>query len=124
MERLLWENTMASDQDILSTTILRGDLASYHLIQISGSEKPHRHDFHDLVIFVQSGYGTMFFEKESIKIKGGTVIFIPHGTPHYFVNTSPSPTTAIAVFSPSYDGKDDVPVELRPAKNKQENYQK
>lgn len=33
------------------------------------------------------------------------------GVVHYFVNTSTEPSVALAVFSPSFDGKDSIPVE-------------
>lgn len=113
LDRFLWENVIKPEEAISNAPILMGDLASYHLVQIRGAEKPHAHEFHDLAVFLQSGVGTMFLGKQSFKVKAGSVIFIPHGTPHYFVNMGESPAVAIVVFSPAYDGKDSVPVELK-----------
>jgi mannose-6-phosphate isomerase-like protein (cupin superfamily) len=85
-------------------------MATYHLVQIRTQEKPHRHDYHDLVAFIQSGVGMMFLGEKSFRVGPGSVVFIPHGTPHYFVNTGPTPAVAVTVFSPAYDGRDFVPI--------------
>jgi len=106
LRRLLWENEIKPEENILSTTIIRGDFASYHLVQIRDSEKNHAHEYHDLVVFIQSGTGLMLLDKTSIKVRAGSIIFIPHGMPHYFVNGGTDPAVAIAIFSPDYSGKD------------------
>ena len=106
LKRMLWENEISREESILTSQILRGDLASYHLIQLPAAEKNHMHEFHDLAVFVQSGSGTMFLGNESFKAGSGSVIFIPHGTWHAFVNSGPEPAVAIAVYSPGFDGKD------------------
>lgn len=108
LRRMLWENDIDPSKNLTSSIILRGDLASYHLIQVRGSEKKHVHQFHDLAVFVQSGRGVMHLGKRQFKATAGSVIFIPHGTPHWFVNGGGDPAVAIAIFSPAYDGKDYV----------------
>lgn len=106
LKKLLWENEMGSEEDHSSTVIVRSDLASYHLVQLRGSEKNHLHEFHDLVVFVQSGSGVMFLGKESFRVSAGSIVFIPHGVPHYMVSSGSDPTVAVLVFSPSFDGND------------------
>lgn len=112
----LWENALPADQEISSTKLLTGDFASYHLVQVRTREKPHRHDYHDLAVFIHSGSGVMFTGKDVTELSEGAVVFIPRGMVHFFVNSGQTPSVAIAVFSPPYDGKDDIPVE-DPAKS-------
>ncbi len=111
LERTLWENALPEGQELKSSRILDGDFASYHVIQVRTQEKPHRHDFHDLAVFVQSGSGILFSGKDSTAVSEGSMVFIPHGTAHYFVNTGPVPAVAVAVFSPPFNGDDVIPVE-------------
>jgi len=40
----------------------------------------------------------------------GDIVHIPRGAPHYFVNTAAEPTVAFVIFSPPFDGKDNIPV--------------
>ena len=108
LDRMVWENELSQEEPLSSTVILKSDEASYHLIQVRGAEKKHMHEYHDLAVFVQSGTGTMFLGKEKFNVRGGAVIFVPHGIPHYFVNTGPQPAVAVSVFSPPFDGKDIV----------------
>ena len=106
LDRLKWENTMQPDENISKNLILQTDFSSTHLIRIRGSEKRHVHEFHDSTVFFQSGTGRMYLGKSSFNVGPGAVIFIPHGVEHYFVNGGNEPATAIAVFSPSFDGQD------------------
>lgn len=110
LDRLLWENALDPNQNMSNSVILTSDMASYHLVQVRTQEEPHKHEYHDSVAFVQSGTGVMFLKDQPFKVGPGAVIFIEHGTPHYFVNTGPEPAVIIAVFSPPYDGKDRIPV--------------
>jgi len=111
LDRTVWENSIAKEQAVASTTLLSGDLASYHLVQIRGKESLHKHDFHDLAVFMQSGTGKIYMGKDSVKVSAGSMIFIPHGMTHQFVNIGPSPAVAIVVFSPPFNGKDVVEIE-------------
>ena len=108
LDRLLWENPLPPDENLSSTLILVSDMTSYHLVQVRGSEIPHKHEFHDLVVFIQLGSGKMVSGKENFAVKEGSVVFIPHGVVHQFINGGGEPAVAIAVFSPAYDGKDAV----------------
>ncbi len=110
LDRIIWENNLGPEDNISNTPLLKGDLASYHLIQIKGKEQLHRHDLHDLAVFIQSGHGTMVMGRDQVKVRQGSVIFVPHGMTHQFINQGPTPAVAIVVFSPPFDGKDSVPV--------------
>jgi mannose-6-phosphate isomerase-like protein (cupin superfamily) len=113
LERLLWENELGANQNVSSSIILTTDMASVHLVQVRTQEEPHLHQYHDSVAFMESGTGRLFLGDQSIPVKAGSVVFVPYGTPHYFVNTGPEPAVIIAVFSPPYDGKDRVPVTIK-----------
>ena len=110
IDRELWENEIAPGEPLKSSTIVQSDLASYHLVQIRGEEERHRHDYHDVAIFFQSGNGLMFLGDKSFRVKQGAVIFVRHGVPHYFMNGGVTPAVAIMVYSPPYDKKDYIPV--------------
>lgn len=108
LDRLKWENAIRPEETISKSVILEMDYSSAHMIQIRGGEKKHIHEFHDATVFIQSGWGRMYLGKSSVNVKPGSVIFIPHGVLHYFVNGGPEPATAFAIFSPAFDGKDTV----------------
>ena len=113
LDLMLWQHGIKPDQDAARTLIVGQDYASYYLVQIRGTVKPRRHDFHDLSISVESGSGVFFFEHDSVSVGPGATVFIPHGTAYSYVNRGPAPTVATEIWSPPYDGKDDVPVEFR-----------
>lgn len=112
LDSLIWENPLPEDENIAVKTLLKGDLASYHLIQVRNAEKPHKHDFHDVAVFVQEGQGVLTLGAHRVTVTPGSVVFIPHGLPHYFENAGASPAAVIAVFSPPYDGQDSVDVDM------------
>src|SRR3990172_5980826 len=107
-DRFKWENSVQPVEDMAKALILEMENSSAHFIQIQGSEKKHSHDFHDLTVIVQSGRGRMYLGTSSVNVRSGAVIFIPRGLEHYFVNGGPEPASAIAVYSPAFDGKDIV----------------
>ncbi len=110
-DRVLWENAIKAEEPLTSMLLLQGDMASYHLVQVRTAEKPHRHDNHDLAVFVKSGHGAMHLGREVFNVSAGSVIFVRRTTPHYFQNLGSEPAVAIAVFSPSFDGNDVVPLD-------------
>ena len=103
-----WENAIQPGEDVSKVRILEMENSSAHFIQIRGTEKKHSHDLHDLTVIIQSGSGRMYLGASSVGVAAGAVIFIPRGLEHYFVNGGPEPASAIAVYSPAFDGKDIV----------------
>ena len=59
LEDFLAAHPLAADQDIRADEVSRTASASYHLVQVRGSERPHRHAAHDLTVFVLRGRGTL-----------------------------------------------------------------
>ncbi|AAC07756.1 cupin domain-containing protein [Aquifex aeolicus] len=84
---------------------------SQFLVFIKTSEVPHYHAEHDLTFTVLKGKGELYLEGEKKKLKEGDWAFIPKGAVHFYRNTSEL-SVLLAIFSPSYDGKDSVRVEL------------
>jgi mannose-6-phosphate isomerase-like protein (cupin superfamily) len=65
----------------------------------------------DLTVVILRGAGHIVIDKERGNLTPGDLVFIPRGVTHYFVNTFSEPSSALALFSPPFDGKDTVQVE-------------
>ncbi len=81
------------------------------LVFIRTAEQPHYHREHDLTFTVVRGHGELYLNGRREKLREGDVAFIPRGTVHFYTNTSVV-SVLLAVFSPRYDGKDSVKVEV------------
>lgn len=114
LDRILAENPLPAPQNIKVVTLGKGKEVSHHVVQIRDREAPHIHGEHDLTVIVLRGGGYLLLGKKRITLGKGDVLFIPRGVVHYFVNTSPQPSVALAIFSPSFDGKDTIPVKELP----------
>ena len=86
----------------------RSDTASFHIVQVRTQEPPHVHEDHDAVVRIERGHGTLYLGTHELHLVPGSILNIPRGIRHYFVNDSPQPTVAFVVFSPPFDGKDTV----------------
>jgi mannose-6-phosphate isomerase-like protein (cupin superfamily) len=84
----------------------RSDTLSNHIVVVRSRELPHRHVLHDSTVILLEGRGTMVIGKERKRVRPGAVFFIPRGTVHHFANGAKSPSVALVVFSPPFDGKD------------------
>jgi quercetin dioxygenase-like cupin family protein len=83
---------------------------SLSLIRLRGAEKPHIHQDHDLVVTMLAGGGVLHLGARAIPVHPGDVMEIPRGTVHWAENTDPVASEVYAVFSPPYDGLDNIPV--------------
>ena len=81
------------------------------LVFIRTAEQPHYHRDHDLTFMVLRGHGELYLDGSTEKLKEGDVAFIPKGKVHFYTNTSVV-SVLLAVFSPKYDGRDSIKVEL------------
>ena len=84
---------------------------SQFLVFIRTAEQPHYHKEHDLTFVVLEGKGTLQLDGKTYRLSAGDVGFIPRGKVHYYTNESVV-SVLLATFSPRYDGKDSVKVEL------------
>ena len=78
---------------------------------IRTAEEPHYHAQHDLTFTVLKGHGELYLDGKRYRLSEGDFAFIPKGKVHFYTNTSVV-SVLLAVFSPHYDGKDSVKVDL------------
>ncbi|MCC6581397.1 MAG: cupin domain-containing protein [Phycisphaeraceae bacterium] len=113
MDRLEWSDAERS-QDLAVKTYRVTRSASTSFILLNTAEKPHVHDHHDLIVTVLSGQVRMHLALQSVDLRPGDVVDIPRGTVHWAQNIGKTPSEALAVFTPPYDGRDmrevDMPV--------------
>ncbi len=82
---------------------------SVSLIRLAGSEQPHIHKDHDLVVVLLSGQARLHLGNRVVDGRPGDVMEIPRGVVHWAKNTGPDASLVYAIFSPPYDGLDNVP---------------
>jgi mannose-6-phosphate isomerase-like protein (cupin superfamily) len=104
------DNPLGPNENIKMTTLGQGQGVSHHIIQIRDREVLHLHKIHDGTVVVISGRGYLMMNDKRIGLSAGDVVYIPRGAAHFYVNTGIEPTIAFIVFSPPFDGKDNVPV--------------
>jgi quercetin dioxygenase-like cupin family protein len=116
-ETIVREHPLGPDENINGVLLLKQPDVSHFLVQIRNREQPHIHQTHDATIVMLRGRGRLVLKDRILIARAGDVLFIPRGTPHYYVNDGPQPTVVLAIFTPAYDGKDAevVPFEDRPS---------
>ena len=112
INQVLALNPLPATANIKVTTLGQGRRVSHHVVQVRDRESPHIHKDHDLTVTVLRGEGYLTVGGRRVDLTVGDVIFIPGGTVHYFVNTDRQPSVALAIFSPPFDGKDNIQVIL------------
>jgi len=83
---------------------------SVSLIRLAGTEQPHIHKDHDLVVVLLAGSARLHLGERIIDVRPGDVMEIPRGTVHWAENTGADASEVYAIFSPPYDGRDNLPV--------------
>ncbi len=84
---------------------------SVSLIRMSGAEKPHTHDQHDLTVVLLCGAGVLHIGERTVALAPGDVMEIPRGVVHWAENRDPEASVVYAIFSPPYDGQDSHPMD-------------
>jgi mannose-6-phosphate isomerase-like protein (cupin superfamily) len=85
--------------------------SSHHIVSLRDREPLHRHETHDLLVFVIEGHGHMRIGDQQRAIGERSVVYVPRGAPHAMSNTSTRPLVGYAVFTPAFDGQDRILVE-------------
>jgi mannose-6-phosphate isomerase-like protein (cupin superfamily) len=57
------------------------------------------------------GQGYLLLADKRVNRKAGDIVHVQRGVPHQYVNTAREPTVLLAVYSPPFDGKDNIPVD-------------
>jgi quercetin dioxygenase-like cupin family protein len=113
LEQFLASHRLADEGGIRADQIGRTEGASYHIVQVHGSEKPHRHETHDLIVFVLRGHGVLTRPAGTTPLRQGDTAVVPRGEPHWFASEGAFPAVSLVVFAPPLDAPDAVPVEQR-----------
>jgi mannose-6-phosphate isomerase-like protein (cupin superfamily) len=87
---------------------------SVSLIRLMKAEQPHIHKDHDLVVVLLSGSARLHLGERTVAVHPGDVMEIPRGVVHWAENTGPEASEVYAVFSPPYDGHDNLPTATTP----------
>ncbi len=90
----------------------RTSWVSHHVAVVRTAEKPHYHRFHDLTVTLLRGEGVLTVDQRQTTMKAGEVAHIQRGVSHFFRNTGREPAAAFVVFSPPFDGRDNVTAEV------------
>ncbi len=85
---------------------------SHHVALVREGEVPHYHRFHDLTVVVLRGEGIMDIEGKRFALKPGDVSYVQRGVRHHFRNTGKDLAATFVTFSPPFDGRDTVTVEV------------
>jgi quercetin dioxygenase-like cupin family protein len=112
LEAFLATHRLAPGEEIRADEVERTAGASYHVVQVHGSERPHRHATHDLTVVVLLGRGTLHGEAAPVRLDRGDVIVIRRGTVHWFASAGRKPAVALVAFTPPLDAPDSVPASI------------
>ncbi len=108
--KIVADNPLGPNENIKLITLGQGQGVSHHIIQIRDREAPHMHRAHDGTVMMLSGRGYLMLSDKRIELSAGDIVYIPRGAVHYYVNNGLEPTIAFVVFSPPFDGQDNVPI--------------
>ena len=102
---------LAADQPFRVVEVGRDASTSHHLAAIRNAERPHRHDYHDQLVVIARGYGTVRVGDRTLPVGEGSIVYVPRGTVHAFTNQSGAPAVSYVIYTPPYDGVDRVEVD-------------
>lgn len=103
-----YPNPPGTHAAIAAWPVDRTENALTQVIRIDGEETLHRHENHDLVVFLVEGRGIMRLGGETFPLQAGDAVLIRRGTPHAFRNESRRGSLALAVSVPPASPADRV----------------
>lgn len=111
LEVWLRQHPLKPGEEVGLVELSRGETASSHIVQIRRREGLHTHEQHDAIAILLKGQGILTIGEQRLELRPGSIVAIPRGVPHSFVNKAAEPAAAYVLFTPAFDGKDRVPVE-------------
>jgi mannose-6-phosphate isomerase-like protein (cupin superfamily) len=109
-EEVVRTHPLGPDEQVKGLLLSDRPAVSHVVVQIRGREQLHIHQEHDVTIVMLRGTGRLALGDRVLSLRAGDTVLIPRGTPHYYLNEGREPTVVLAIFTPSYDGKDAVVV--------------
>src|SRR5512139_1257419 len=73
-------------ENIRAQPLITGEEASASVVQVRDRERPHVHTRYDITVLLAKGHGTLWLDGIARPMRAGDGVFIPKGTPHWFVN--------------------------------------
>jgi quercetin dioxygenase-like cupin family protein len=113
LDRFLAAHPLAAGQDIRTDEIGRTASTSYHVVQVRGAERPHRHATHDLTVVVLRGRGTLTLGERRLALAAGDAAVVARGEAHWFARDGREVAVALVAFAPPLDAPDNVPLARR-----------
>lgn len=110
LQAWLKAHPLKPDQDVGIEELSRGETASAAIVQIRKHQGLHYHKDHDVIVILLRGQGTLTVDDRKLEVRPGSIVTIPRGTAHSFLNQSQETAVAYAMFTPAFDGTDVVPV--------------
>ena len=98
---------LARENDYFRRVLLTTELSQLVVMSILPGEDigEETHDGIDQILSIVSGSGAAMIEGETGSIKAGSIVVVPAGTRHNFVNTGNEPLKLYTVYAPP-DHKD------------------
>lgn len=106
VEQLVASAQLRPEEDVRVRELGRDQDTSHHLVILRNREPLHRHDRHALTVLVLRGDGAMSIDGEERLVGAGSLIHVPRGSVHAFINQSPEPAVAYVIYAPPFDGTD------------------
>ncbi|MFG0318465.1 MAG: cupin domain-containing protein [Planctomycetota bacterium JB042] len=74
--------------------------SSTALVVVKDRVRPHVHARSDETVYVLEGEGDLLLDREWRRVTAGTLVHVPIGVPHAFVNRHPDRTVVLSTFTP------------------------
>jgi mannose-6-phosphate isomerase-like protein (cupin superfamily) len=108
LEAFLASHPLTPGQSLRADRIERSRAASWHVVQVQGAEKPHRHRTHDLTVLVLRGAGVLTLDGQATPMRAGDAALVPRDRVHWFARSGDETAVALAIFTPPLDAPDSV----------------
>jgi mannose-6-phosphate isomerase-like protein (cupin superfamily) len=113
IDTLLERATLRPGEAVRVTEMGRDGDTSHHLVVLRDREPLHRHDRHALIVHVLRGSGVMHIDGVERPVGPRSLVHVPRGAVHAFLNRSDAPAVAWVIYTPPFDGHDRQLVERR-----------
>jgi quercetin dioxygenase-like cupin family protein len=111
LDTFLAAHPLAEGANVRVDQVGRTGGASYHVVQLVGAERPHRHVTHDLTVLLLRGRGILHRDAARTRLDAGDAAVVPRGEPHWFASEGAFPSVALVVFTPPLDVPDAEPLD-------------